>query len=131
MSELDGPKRSKSSIDQFESWLKERLRNGPVKIKTLEREYQYLTGHEPRKIRQYLYAIESGGKIQLRFTEGAECCELCSSVTKENTKRPHKPAQPAELDETSETPFTDYVKRKIRKEVQQKLREKLTDQLEE
>ena len=62
--ELEGPKRSKSSINQFESWLKDRCKT-PVDVKIIETEYQYLTGHEPRKIRQYLYAIKSSGKIRL------------------------------------------------------------------
>jgi hypothetical protein len=91
---LSGPKKSKLAINEFESWLPERCRNGPVKVETVEREYQYLSGHEPRKIRQYLRAIETSGKIRLLFNGGAEYCEWIGDrenkypPKKDETKKP-------------------------------------------
>jgi hypothetical protein len=136
MSELDGPRRSKSAIDQFESWLKERCRKGPVDVKTIEREFQYSSGHEPRKIRQYLYAIESAGKIRLQFNGGAQYCELVGDTANEETAKKVErrfnvetmsyKLMPEEEDENA----TEYMQRR-KEEKEERLKNELRARLKE
>jgi hypothetical protein len=70
---LRGPGRSKESIIQFEDWLRVVCKT-QKKVQEIEAQWQYLTGHEPRKTRQYLKAIQSQGEIRLFNNEGEQFC---------------------------------------------------------
>jgi hypothetical protein len=80
--ELLGPIKSRDSIRMFEDWLIEKLRKGSMKIANVEAMYQYVSGHEPRKIRQYLKAIETGGRIKIYSNAGEKMVALSDLVPK-------------------------------------------------
>lgn len=84
--ELAGPKKSKDAINALEEWLVERCKE-PVKITDIEAKWQYITGHEPRKIRQYLKAIETSGHIKLYSNTGEKMVALSDSVSKREKKQ--------------------------------------------
>lgn len=70
---LRGPTRSRDSIKQLEDWLKVVCKTSK-RVSEIEAMWQYLTGHEPRKTRQYLKAIQSQGKLRLFNNEGEQWC---------------------------------------------------------
>lgn len=93
--ELAGPKKSREAIEMLEDWLRKNCKK-PMPVYKIKAAWQYLTGHEPRKIVQYLAAIESGCKIKLFSNDGKKYCIW--------------------IGEQSETPFMDSVKQeKLRK----------------
>jgi hypothetical protein len=70
---LRGPARSKDSINQLEDWLRLVCKT-QKRVQEIDAEWQYLTGHEPRKTTQYLKAIQSQGKLRLFNHEGEQWC---------------------------------------------------------
>jgi hypothetical protein len=74
----------------LEDWLKEFCR-AQKKVEELESEWQYLTGHEPRKTRQYLKAIESQGKIKLFNNKGEQVCLWVEGQDEKAAKPKPKP----------------------------------------
>lgn len=87
--ELLGPGRSKDSIRVFEDWLLENLKE-PMRIADVEATYQYISGHEPRKIRQYLKAIATSGRIKIFNNSGEKMVALSDFAEhkKEQAKQP-------------------------------------------
>lgn len=98
--ELPGPKKSKTSIDLLEDWLKKNCTR-PMPVDRIKATWQYLTGHEPRKTSQYLSAIETSGKIELSSNDGETFCTWVG-----------KP---------SDTPFMDYARQMEAEEAKPKL----------
>jgi hypothetical protein len=76
--ELQGPKKSKDSLRKFEGWLLDSLEKGPMSVDEVCERYQYLSGHEPRKIMQYMRSInrESGTIKLYTSNSGDECVKL-------------------------------------------------------
>lgn len=73
--ELEGPTKSKASIRRFEEWLKKVCKK-PMLLDKIVADYQYLSGHEPRKIKQYLAAIQSySGTISLFSNDAEDYCK--------------------------------------------------------
>lgn len=78
--ELAGPKKSKEAINMLEEWLIENCKE-PMRIADIEANWQYITGHEPRKTRQYLKAIETSGRIKIYSNSGDKMCVLSGFTT--------------------------------------------------
>lgn len=89
---LDGPTKSKSAIDQLEEYIRDNCQ-APVKLKEFISRYQYLTGHEPRKIMQYLYAIISGSNHVRIFSNAMEKYIVWDRSYQETTTHPQKRVQ--------------------------------------
>lgn len=128
MSELKGPKQSKSFMLQFEHWLSENCKE-PKPIKTLLGQYQHLTGHSLRKLLEYLDSIESVGNIRLFNNLGKDCCQWASgqkghiSEKRYNVETmEHEYMSEEEPPEEAES-LTEYVKKKAREEIKKLGRE--------
>jgi hypothetical protein len=118
-----GPKRSKTDIDELESWLETNCKE-KMPVKEIIERWQYLTGHAERTTRAYLKAIARFDKIKIFRYDGVQYCLWIEGRTEGQPavrleKRFNVETMRTEMMEEEEPPEspTEYMQRKKREEI--------------